>query len=667
MVPKASVIIPVYNAENHLPKCLDSLLNQSLKDIEIICINDGSTDASLHILEQYSASDSRLTILSQSNAGAGAARNRGLELASGEYLSFLDADDWFDEHMLEKAYTRASSTHSDICIFQATQFDESSGKTHPITWGFNTKWIPAKETFSHDDVPKHFFQIFMGWAWDKVFRTEFIRSHNLEFPPLHNSEDQAFVFSALALAKSITTLKQPLLTQQVGNSSSLSNSRTQHSLCFYESLLILKQNLSDANILVPLRQSFANWALEYTRWNLLTLAPEEKKNACHFLREEGVFRLGIADMTWREAYSKRQFNQLRSLLAEFPEKRIAQKIFPWTRMVSDLIKRPILSIIIPIYNVENYLRPCLDSILNQQNAQDYEIICVNDGSTDSSASILEEYQITYPSLIVITQCNKGLSQARNTGLSIAKGTYIGFVDSDDFVHPHMFLELIQLIKSKRTDFAICGTQLEPEANFPSNKIEEFDNYLRIKKKRTKRISQKDYNNINCVVWNKIFRRSIIEQFHIRFPGGLLYEDNVFTKKYIIYSKRYTATLHKMYHYRLRSKSLMNTETPCLKNAEDHLRAAFIAYKDIEQSNRLPFWINSFYRYLHLETIHALEDCPSNKHGHILAQIRSFLLSCNYHANRNRISPTHMHFFDSIMKEKQTTDIKEIWNQFKKNK
>lgn len=667
MAPRVSVIIPVYNAGHYLRQCLDSLLRQSFKEIEIICIDDGSSDDSHLILQQIALTDDRIIVISQENAGAGIARNRGLELASGDYVSFLDADDWFHPDMLKLAYQRAISTDADIAIFQATQFDESTGKSTPITWGFKTEWIPRQEPFSYAHAPKHFFQCFMGWAWDKLFKRSFLLEHNLCFPPLHNSEDMAFVFSALALAAKISTVRQPLLTQRTGNSDSLSNSRTQNSLCFYESLLLLKQALLDADIFLPLRNSFANWAQEYTRWNLLTLATEDKKNACQFLRKEGIFRLGIADMTWGNSYHKRRFNHLRSLLSELPEKGIARKIFPWRKRLSDLIKRPILSIIIPVYNVENYLRSCLDSILTQENLQDYEIICINDGSTDSSSSILAEYQRSFPSLVILTQSNQGLSQARNTGLSIAKGKYIGFVDSDDFVNQKMFCSLIRLIESKRVDLAICGTQLEPEDNFPANGIKEFENYLRIKKNKTKRISSKDYNNINCVAWNKIFKRSIIEQFHIRFPKGLLYEDNVFTKKYIIYSRKYTAIASKMYHYRLRTNSLMNAENPCLKNAKDHLLTAFIAYKDIQQSNHLPFWINSFYRYLHLETIHSIESCPASKCGEILSLIRSFLLSCNYLVNKDCISPTHTRFFDSIIKNTQTTDIETIWCQFKKNK
>lgn len=125
---KVSVILPVYNTEKYLPECLDSLLNQTLKDIEIICINDGSTDNSLEILQEYQANDQRIRILNQENQGAAIARNKGIQMAEGEYLSFLDADDFFDENMLKWSYEKAQKTNSDICIYGSYLYDNLTKK-----------------------------------------------------------------------------------------------------------------------------------------------------------------------------------------------------------------------------------------------------------------------------------------------------------------------------------------------------------------------------------------------------------------------------------------------------------------------------------------------------------------------------------------------------------
>lgn len=101
---KVSVIIPVYNSGQYLQTCLESVISQTLRDIQIICVDDGSVDSSSQILERFAAVDPRITVLHQTNSGAGAARNFGLQVARGEYLSFLDADDFCEPDMLERGY-----------------------------------------------------------------------------------------------------------------------------------------------------------------------------------------------------------------------------------------------------------------------------------------------------------------------------------------------------------------------------------------------------------------------------------------------------------------------------------------------------------------------------------------------------------------------------------
>ena len=122
--PKVSVIIPVYNVEEYLRECLDSVVNQTLKEIEIICVDDGSTDSSLDILKEYAEKDNRITVMKQANLHAGVARNAGLSVAKGEYLSFLDSDDFFEKDMLEKMFLKVSSNLSDVIVCSNNLWDD---------------------------------------------------------------------------------------------------------------------------------------------------------------------------------------------------------------------------------------------------------------------------------------------------------------------------------------------------------------------------------------------------------------------------------------------------------------------------------------------------------------------------------------------------------------
>ena len=136
-LPKISVIIPVYNTAKFLRQCLDSVVTQTLHDIEIICIDDGSTDASLDILNEYAENDSRITILTQQNKGAGAARNAGMRAAHGEYIHFLDSDDMISPGAYKVLYETASAEKLDVLQFNCKAYFES------------------KETENnHEDMPK---------------------------------------------------------------------------------------------------------------------------------------------------------------------------------------------------------------------------------------------------------------------------------------------------------------------------------------------------------------------------------------------------------------------------------------------------------------------------------------------------------------------------------
>ena len=142
-MPQVSVVIPVYNIEAHLRQCLDSVAGQTLSDLEVICVDDGSTDTSPAILEEYAQKDPRFQVIRQANAGPGAARNRGMERSSGRYLIFLDSDDWFEPDFLERMTARAEETGADVTICRADEFDTHSGQVYDGSWMLKTQLLPG--------------------------------------------------------------------------------------------------------------------------------------------------------------------------------------------------------------------------------------------------------------------------------------------------------------------------------------------------------------------------------------------------------------------------------------------------------------------------------------------------------------------------------------------
>ncbi len=167
-MPKVSVIIPVYNAKDYLGRCLDSVINQTLKDIEIICINDCSKDNSLEILKEYSSKDKRIKLINhKTNKGESAARNTGLDNAKGEYIAFLDNDDTIDSNFYEKLYKKATETNADIV----------KGEVHTIEYDGSESYDDLNEKIRKNNS-KLYFAYF--W-WTAIYKASLIKDNNIRF------------------------------------------------------------------------------------------------------------------------------------------------------------------------------------------------------------------------------------------------------------------------------------------------------------------------------------------------------------------------------------------------------------------------------------------------------------------------------------------------------
>ncbi len=227
--PKVSIVVPVYNGEKYLRECLDSLVNQTLKELEIICVNDGSTDSSTQILKEYASKDSRIKVLNQKNHGVSAARNFGIENFSGEYLTFVDADDWIELNALEILYKTIEERKTEMLIFSFKNYFSPTDVVKDNRLLFADKIKGNDITFlnSYENI----FNSPMG-TWGKIYKAELIKKNKILFPlNIQCGEDRPFYIKACICAKNIAVLDEPLyyyrrnisgsLTQ--GNSTTLSD------------------------------------------------------------------------------------------------------------------------------------------------------------------------------------------------------------------------------------------------------------------------------------------------------------------------------------------------------------------------------------------------------------------------------------------------------------
>ena len=220
---KISVIIPIYNSEKYLSECLESIINQTFKDIEIICINDGSKDKSEKIIKQYAEKDKRIILLNKKNEGAGPARDKGVEISKGEYLSFIDSDDFFHFRTLEIAYNNIKKFNSDVLRFQYFQFK-------------NKNKLKINEKIESYNIKN--FSMSMGWCcvvWNRIWKASIIKKNNISFGKLKSGQDNVFSAKIFPFLKNIILLDVKLAYHRNVHKS-LSSNYKKKSMYLYQSI-----------------------------------------------------------------------------------------------------------------------------------------------------------------------------------------------------------------------------------------------------------------------------------------------------------------------------------------------------------------------------------------------------------------------------------------------
>lgn len=208
MIPKVSIIIPVYNMEKYLRQCLDSVVNQTLQDIEIICIDDCSTDNSLQILKEYASKDNRIRIIEQKiNQGQGVARNEAIKIATGEYIGFVDPDDWIEPNMYEEMYNKAKEFNTDIVICNLELFFSDSNYKKTINTlenfqKFKTS-IKTNSIYNFNNLENLFLENSYNFSCARLYNANFIKNNNIHFSKTKRSEDVIFCDFANFKAKRI--------------------------------------------------------------------------------------------------------------------------------------------------------------------------------------------------------------------------------------------------------------------------------------------------------------------------------------------------------------------------------------------------------------------------------------------------------------------------------
>lgn len=257
--PKVSIIVPIYNSEKYLDQCLNSLINQTLKQIEIICVNDGSNDNSSIILNEFSKKDSRILVLNKENQGQSSARNLGLKYAKGEYIGFLDSDDYVQADMYEKLYKQAISNFSDIVMCSITTLNEKTQELNSFDPYLNLNIFPKKlesKAFHYSSCKDFLFRICVV-PWNKIYKSSFLKEKNIKFVQNLSFEDNLFCLETLIKSSKISILKESLVIYRLYSDNSITfGSNDEKKLDYFEILDLQKKLLINENIYKEYKKAF---------------------------------------------------------------------------------------------------------------------------------------------------------------------------------------------------------------------------------------------------------------------------------------------------------------------------------------------------------------------------------------------------------------------------
>jgi glycosyltransferase involved in cell wall biosynthesis len=276
---------------------MDSILSQTHKEIEVICVDDGSQDKTRDIINQYQVKDNRVMLICQENSYAGVARNNGIKQATGDYAVFLDSDDYFETDMVELMLKSAQENCADIVLCDAYYLNNLTEEISEPTWILRKDFIPeGKKVFNYKDIPEGIFSISLSVPWNKMFKMEFMRREKLYFQDTQRSNDEFFVGLSMVVAEKISFVDKRLVYYRTNNLASLQGYGMKHapSLDFFYALRKLMGELIIRDLFDGVSIGFANKCISSCVATLRkqTIA-ENFSYIYNYLKETGFEQLGL--------------------------------------------------------------------------------------------------------------------------------------------------------------------------------------------------------------------------------------------------------------------------------------------------------------------------------------------------------------------------------------
>lgn len=370
-IPKVSVLVPIYNVERYLRQCLDSLVNQTLSEIEIICLNDGSTDSSPKVIQEYAAKDPRIIVINKQNSGYGDSMNHGLEKARGEYIGIVESDDWIDTDAFARLYRLAKAYDTDIVRANYYQTKNNIDKklfyieptaTNKLTSPLNQSWI--------------FLQA--PAIWSAIYRKSFLDKNAINFltTPGASYQDTGFNFKALAAAKKICFTTRAFIHYRTDNEASSVKSDGKI-MNVYMEYADIEKFLKEKDLFTSLGAIMEAAKFGAYYWNMLRVSPSKLTDFLKVAQKEYA-EAKAQGLLIKEYFDDPQKWKLVNLIASSSLSRIRCEL-GWVRLKRKLVRigKKVFFTIKPSYVKQRQIADLIDELYSQNDLLEQQIKFLN--------------------------------------------------------------------------------------------------------------------------------------------------------------------------------------------------------------------------------------------------------------------------------------------------
>ena len=553
--PLVTIVVPAYNAESYIDRCIGSLVSQTYRNLEIIIVDDGSTDATASMCDAWAEKDCRIRVVRKENGGQGSARNIGMRMATGKYIGFVDADDYVDAEMFGRL----------AGILECHPKCDVAKCGVAVEYTYKVSSAELKSTQAYFQNPgkgeiRPGYDIVQGTdvgPVDKLYRADFLRANGIMFPEGVKNEDEAFFFAVYCRIRNCYYVPQQYyhyLRNSEGTmakqAAAADDGKLPDAVRIYRFIAELLERENRRDLLGVLYRHMVGSVQRFIG------TPIEEKMGCAvssvLWNTNAFYYADLICGSDRQWVQKRVYELMNHWLPDGNKPTfVPDEWFPrFSAPEICLPDQPLVSFIVPVYNVEKYIAGALES-LRRQTLPDFEVVCIDDGSIDDSGKILDWYAKVDPRIKVWHIENGGVSRARNLGLEKARGKYVMFFDGDDRLHPRMAARTVLMAARDELDAVMFDYRC-----FAYDSLKTVDHYWQLAHHINSfphdrvfapvELDQLPIYGSSCTY---LWSREFLEGINAKFPGMKLGEDLVWVLSVLSKVRRMRVLNVPFYEYR----------------------------------------------------------------------------------------------------------------------